>query len=224
MQKIGVAFGVALAAVLAVGAAEFGSALPVWPEGEAETLNSFFTFRGEFDAASGDEVLLRATAGYVYKARLNGEFAAFGPARVTPGFFRLDEWRLSPRTGRNVVEIDVAGYNCPNFYLAKQTPFLQAELVVNGKVVAATGGNDFKAFPTGKLRKTPRYAYQRPYSEVYGRKEASVARMGLPDVRRRLGKADFTGADATGRRDETRGSALPGGRTRRFRLLPPCGA
>ena len=34
--------------------------------------------------------------------------------------------------GRNVLEIGVAGYNCPNFYLAKQTPFLQAELVVNG--------------------------------------------------------------------------------------------
>ena len=172
MQKIGVAFGVALAAVLAAGAAEFGSALPVWPEGEAETLNSFFTFRGEFDAASGDEVLLRATAGYVYKARLNGEFAAFGPARVTPGFFRLDEWRLSPRTGRNVVEIDVAGYNCPNFYLAKQTPFLQAELLVNGKVVAATGKDGFHAFTTGRLRKTPRYAYQRPYSEVYRLPEA----------------------------------------------------
>ena len=145
----------------------FESAVPVWPEGETETLNSFFTFRGEFDAASGDDVRLRATAGYVYKARLNGDFAAFGPARVTPGFFRLDEWKLSPRAGRNVVEIDVAGYNCPNFYLAKQTLFLQAEILVNGKVVAATGRDGFCAFTTGKLRKTPRYAYQRPYSEVY---------------------------------------------------------
>ena len=148
-------------------AGEFDSALPVWPEGETETLNSFFAFRGEFDAAQGDDVRLRATAGYVYKARLNGEFAAFGPARATPGFFRVDEWKLSPKSGRNALEIDVAGYNCPNFYLAKQTPFLQAEVLVNGNVVAATGGKGFKAFTTGKLRKTPRYAYQRPYSEVY---------------------------------------------------------
>ena len=139
----------------------------MWPEGETETLNAFFTFRSEFDAVEGDDVRLRATAGYVYKTRLNGAFAAFGPARVTPGFFRVDEWRLKPKAGRNVLEIDVAGYNCPNFYLAKQTPFLQAELAVNGKVVAATGGNGFKAFTTRKLRKTPRYAYQRPYSEVY---------------------------------------------------------
>ena len=147
--------------------ATFDVALPVWPKGEEETLNSFFAFRGAFDAAQGDDVRLRATAGSVYKARLNGAFAAFGPARVTPGFFRVDEWRLKPKAGRNALEIDVAGYNCPNFYLAKQTPFLQAELVVNGKVVAATGGKGFKAFTTGKLRKTPRYAYQRPYSEVY---------------------------------------------------------
>lgn len=145
----------------------FAEARPVWPEGETDTLNSFFVFRGEFDAAQGDDVRLRAAAGYVYKARLNGEFAAFGPARANPGFFRVDEWRLKPAVGRNVIEIDVAGYNCPNFYLAKQTPFLQAEVLVNGKVVAATGGNGFSAFTTGKLRKTPRYAYQRPYSEAY---------------------------------------------------------
>ncbi len=167
MKSVMVAM-IALAAVLSADGAGFDTARPVWPKGEAETLNSFFTFRCEFDAASGDDVRLRATAGYVYKARLNGRFAAFGPARATPGLFRVDEWRLSPKSGGNVLEIDVAGYNCPNFYLAKQKPFLQAELAVNGRIVAATGGGDgFSALTTGKLRRTPRYAYQRPYSEVY---------------------------------------------------------
>ena len=145
----------------------FLSAVPVWPKGEADTLNSFFTFRCDFYADEGSDVRLRATAGYVYKARLNGEFAAFGPARTTPGFFRVDEWKLKPKAGRNAIEIDVAGYNCPNFYLAKQTPFLQAEVVVNGEAVAVTGRDGFSAFTTGRLRKTPRYAYQRPYSESY---------------------------------------------------------
>ena len=167
------------AAVAQAETAAFDAARPVWPEGEAETLNAFFSFRGEFDAAEGDDVRLRATAGYVYKARLNGAFAAFGPARVTPGFFRVDEWRLKPKAGRNAVEIDVAGYNCPNFYLAKQTPFLQAEVLVNGKVVAATGGTGFAALRTGKLRKTPRYAYQRPYSEVYRLPSATGAPLPL---------------------------------------------
>ena len=147
--------------------ATFAKARPVWPAGETETLNTFFTFRCEFRAAAGDDVRLRATAGYIYKARLNGAFAAFGPARVNPGFFRVDDWKLTPREGANVLEVDVAGYNCPNFYLAKQMPFLQAEVCVNGRVVAATGNEGFAAFTTGKLRKTPRYAYQRPYSEVY---------------------------------------------------------
>ena len=151
MLRTGFVFVAALAAMLAAGAAEFDSALPVWPEGETETLNAFFTFRCEFDAASGDDVRLRATAGYVYKARLNGGFAAFGPARTTPGFFRVDEWSLSPKAGNNVVEIDVAGYNCPNFYFAKQTPFLQAELLVNGKVVAATATLSWRRNPDGSI-------------------------------------------------------------------------
>jgi len=48
---------VLLFASMLVNAGEFDSALPVWPEGETETLNSFFAFRGEFDAAQGDYAL-----------------------------------------------------------------------------------------------------------------------------------------------------------------------
>ena len=141
----------------------FDSALSVWPEGEAETLNAFFMFRCRFTAHAGDSVLLRATAAYDYKAWLNGGFAGFGPVRCSPGFFRVDAWPLAAQEGENVLEVQVAGYNCENFYLPVQRPFLQAEVLVGGKVVAATGVAGFEAFPAPKVRKVPRFSYQRTF-------------------------------------------------------------
>ena len=38
----------------------FESAKPVWPQGEEKTMNSFFRFRGEFDAAEGAKALLES--------------------------------------------------------------------------------------------------------------------------------------------------------------------
>ena len=149
-------------------AASFVSGTPVWPRGEEKAMNGFFRFRCRFDSRGQTSAVLRATAGYSYKAWLNGEFAAFGPARATQGFFRVDEWPLSLREGLNVVEIDVAGYNCNNFYLPDQMPFLQAEILIDGKVVAATAKDGgFEAFQTGRVRKVPRFSYQRGFTEVY---------------------------------------------------------
>ncbi len=145
----------------------FDSALPVWPDGEAETLNAFFAFKCRFAAHAGDSVVLRATAAYDYKAWLNGGFAGFGPVRCSPGFFRVDAWPLAAQEGENVLEVQVAGYNCENFYLPVQRPFLQAEVLVGGKVVAATGVAGFEAFLTPKVRKVPRFSYQRTFSEAY---------------------------------------------------------
>ena len=142
-------------------------ALPVWPVGEADTENAFFSFRCRFTAKAGDAVTLRATAAYDYKAWLNGEFSGFGPVRCSPGFFRVDEWTLRAKEGENILEIQVAGYNCENFYLPVQRPFLMAEVAVGGKVVAATGSTGFEAFLTSKVRKVPRFSYQRTYSEAY---------------------------------------------------------
>lgn len=144
------------------------AAVPVWPEGEEATLNSFFDFRADFAAKAGDDVVLRVTAGYDYKARLNGAFVGFGPCRTAPGFFRVDEWKLSAKAGTNVLSIESAGYNCNSFYLCVQKPFLMAEVLVNGKAVAATGADGaFKAYRTGRVRKAPRHSYQRTFSEIY---------------------------------------------------------
>ena len=171
-----IAFFVSFAALAAFGEANFESARPVWPKGEERTMNAFFRFRGEFVAKEGAKAVLRVTAGHDYKAWLDGAFVAFGPVRTAPGFFRVDEWPLGTKSGRNVVEIDVAGYNCNNFYLPDQTPFLQAEVVVDGKVVAKTAADgDFAALTTGRVRKVPRFSYQRTFAEVYRLPHAASA-------------------------------------------------
>lgn len=164
------------AAVTAFGGVDFQSAKPVWPKGAENEMNTFFRYRAEFEAPAASSALLRVTAGYDYKAWLGGKFVAFGPARTAPGWFRVDEWPLSAKAGRNVLEIDVAGYRCNNFYLADQTPFLQAEVVVDGKVVAKTAADgEFRAFTTGRLQKVPRFSYQRTFCEVYRLPHAEAA-------------------------------------------------
>ena len=75
---------------------------------------------------------------------------------------------LSARVGRNVLAVEVAGYNCNSFYHMDQPSFLQAEVVSNGRVLAATGANGaFKAQQLPRVQKVVRYSYQRTFSELY---------------------------------------------------------
>jgi len=159
--------GVLLAAIVGLASPEkFEAAIPVWPAGEERTMNSFFRFRCEFEASG--ETILRASAAYDYKAKLNGEFVGFGPARAPKGFARVDQWPLKIRPGKNVLEIDSAGYNCNSYYLMNQTPFLVAEVVSGGKVIARTAPKgDFAAYETDRIRKAPRFGYQRTFMDVY---------------------------------------------------------
>ena len=161
--------------------------VPVWPAGREAEMNGFYRFRADVPSDTATGGLLRATAGYAYRAYVNGEFVGYGPARAAPGFFRVDEWPVKLAGGANVVELEVAGYNCNNFYLPMQTPFLQAEVVVGGRVVAKTAADgEFRALTTGRVRKVPRFSYQRPFMEVYRLPHAAdgpLALQALPAVR-----------------------------------------
>ena len=134
---------VLFATVSAFGGTGFESAKPVWPEGRETEMNGFYRFRAEVVSETTTDGTLKATAGYVYRARVNGAFVGYGPARSAPGFFRVDEWPVAFVAGTNVVELEVAGYNCNNFYLPDQTPFVQAEVRIGNRVVAETA----KAWP-----------------------------------------------------------------------------
>jgi alpha-L-rhamnosidase len=152
----------------------FLSAKPVWPKGRETEMNLLVGFRAVIDApeAAQPEAVLRVAASTIYRAWLNGEFLGHGPARGPHGFFRIDQWPLAGKLkpGKNLVAIEVAGYNCNSYYLLDQPSFLQAEVVAGQRVLASTAGEG-AAFAatvlTHRVQKVQRYSFQRPFIEVY---------------------------------------------------------
>ena len=145
----------------------FAEARPVWMAGEERATNSFCALRCRFDGGSG-AATLRVTAAYDYRVRLNGRFVGFGPVRGPEGVFRIDEWKLDVKAGDNVLEIESAGYNCNSYYFVNQPAFVQAEVLANGKVIAATGGDGgFAAFDAGRIRRVPRFSLQRTFIDAW---------------------------------------------------------
>lgn len=153
-------------------APQFISAEPIWPVGRETEKNLLVAFGATFQSPERGNVILRATGSTVYRVYINGEFLGYGPARGPHGFFRVDEWDLGGKLkpGKNVVVLEVAGYNINSYYLIDQPSFLQAEVVVDDQVLASTHGRGapFEAtILNGRVQKVQRYSFQRPFSEVY---------------------------------------------------------
>lgn len=147
----------------------FESAVPVWAEGRETEKNLTLAFREVIDTRTTRDALIRIAASTDYRLRVNGKFAAHGPSVAAHDFYRVDCYDLSPylRRGRNVIAIEVAGYNEPNYYLLDQPSFLQAEVEIGGKIVAATGSG-FTAHDLGqRVADVPRFSIQRSFTERY---------------------------------------------------------
>ncbi len=157
-----------LALAASAGAASFQKAVPYWPETAGDDLNRRVGFRTVLDATPADAVLRIATSG-LYRTTVNGAFLGHGPARAGHGHFRIDEWPLKEAAGAQsvVIGIEVAASVARSYYMVKQAPFVQAEIVAGGKVLATT--RDFQAIDLhpAVVRKVPRYSYQRTFSEVF---------------------------------------------------------
>ncbi|MGA7722970.1 MAG: hypothetical protein WCA84_17520 [Ignavibacteriaceae bacterium] len=150
----------------------FKMASPVWAEGREKEMNLLMGFRGVFPASKGNSSVLRITASSLYRFFVNGHFAGCGSARSAPGFYRIDEWDISKYlvTGKNIISIEVIGYNVKSFYIAKHFSFLQSELVCNGKILLATGNStgNFEGFEIkGHVEKVERFSFQRTFTEYY---------------------------------------------------------
>ncbi len=153
-------------------APQFQSAKPCWVQGRETEMNLFVGVRAGFDQPKDGKATLRVTASTIYRCFLNGEFVGHGPARGPHGFYRVDEWDLGGRLkdGKNVVALEVAGYNANSYYLLDQPAFVQAEVVSGGKTLASTLGEGapFEArVITERVQKVQRYSFQRPFIEVY---------------------------------------------------------
>ena len=147
----------------------FEKARPVWAEGRECEKNLTLSFRAVVQAGKGRKADIRVAASTAYRLKVNGVFVGHGPCVAAHGFYRVDVYDLAPylQPGRNVVSLEVAGYNEPSYYLLDQPSFLQAEIRLGRRVVAWTG-RDFRAFDLG-LRKAgvPRFSFQRPFMEVW---------------------------------------------------------
>ncbi len=146
----------------------FKKALPVWEKDKEKEMNYNLIFRSVVDKS--DNAVVAITASSMYQMFVNGILVSEGPARAGHGWYRVDEIDVSKylTKDRNIVCIYVDGYNVENYYLIKQPSFLCAEIVSDGKVVAATGSGDFEAkYHADRIRNVVRYSFQRTFVEAY---------------------------------------------------------
>lgn len=157
--------------------ASFQRAVPVWVNGQQNTPNLTASFRICIPWDGQSQTQLRLTAHSDYRAYVNGVFLGHGPCVAGKGFYRIDEYDLNPylKSGDNLIALEVAGYNIPNFYIMNAPSFLQAEITSDGKVVAATTsgswskeGKPFEGAVLGqRLEEAPKFSYQRTQRELY---------------------------------------------------------
>ena len=151
---------------------EFRSGKPIWPKDREKEMNLFVGFRAVFEAPAGKHVYLRMTGCTFYQVYVNGKFHGWGPGRAPLNYARVDLWDITDllMEGKNLVSVEVAGYNVNAFYVMNEPSFLQAEVVTDSDVLASTGGDgqQFKAkVLPHHIQKVQRYTFQRTFSEVY---------------------------------------------------------
>ena len=147
----------------------FVKAKPVWAEGRETEKNLTLSFREQFSSYFTSTAYVRLTASCDYRLKVNGEFVAHGPSVAAHDFYRIDCYDIKPYLtfGKNIIALEVAGYNDDNYYLLNQPSFLQAEVEINGNVIAATG-TDFVAYDLKQRRQDVReFSFQRPHIEYY---------------------------------------------------------
>lgn len=133
-------------------------------------MNFTAVFSARFNVRAGESPVLNLVGYGAYRIRLNGQFVGFGPARGPKGKFRPDTWSLDGlvRAGDNELTVEVNGPNVNSFYLMDQRPFLKAEVAVGGRVLARTGTDgDFVAQEAPRVRRAPRYSFQRTFAEIW---------------------------------------------------------
>ncbi len=147
----------------------FKAALPVWEKDMQKEKNVSLIFRA---IIKGNEPVKLSIAAHTrYQIFVGGSFYAAGPARAGHGFYRVSEYTLSKElsAGETVISIIAAGYNVNSFYLLDMPSFVCAEIERDGEILYATGTDkEFEAAKyLSRIQKTPRYSFQRPFTECY---------------------------------------------------------
>lgn len=144
----------------------FEQATPVWMEGAENEKNCTIGLYAAAVLTRAAELRI-ATSG-VYRVFVNGAFYTHGPVRCAHGHYRVDSIPL-PTTDKIVhIAIEVTNYAVNSFCYLQDRGFIQAEIVVNGQVTAATGRDGFAYFRlNSRVQKVQRYSYQRPFVDAW---------------------------------------------------------
>lgn len=145
----------------------FVKAKPVWIKDKEQEVNCRVQFKTLCDKK--DNIIIHIATSGVYQLYVNGRFVSYGPARAGKNHFRKEIIDISSfmTEPKNVVVIEVAGYYCDNFYIMKQDSFLQAEIISNSEVLAATGYDFTARINPYYIQRIQRYSFQRPFAEAY---------------------------------------------------------
>ena len=151
----------------------FKKAVPIWLKTDMDEMNLRAIFQVNSRICADTKV--RIATSCVYNLYVDGEFLAYGPARAGRNTFRMDVIELGAfAKGDCFITIEVQSYQVNSFYIMHQAPFLQAEIISDGKVMAFTGDNAFRLNVDSSLvQKVQRFSFQRPFVEAYRLEETS---------------------------------------------------
>lgn len=152
----------------------FQKALPVWEAGEETSPNRRLLFESLCPRGEATLVISGHTG---YRVFVNGTFVHAGPGRAGRGYYRVDEIALSPylTQAENRICVEATGFYCYSYEWLREPSFLCAELLLEGRVVAFTGGEGWRAFLCPEhLRRVQRYSGQRTFCEAYDYQRTSA--------------------------------------------------
>lgn len=143
------------------------SALSVWGENLEKEKNVHLMFKASI---SGKFDKIRLATSESYQLFLNGKMYAMGPARAGKGQFRVDELKIDEKTlpPESTIEILVYSYQLATYSQVVQSPFLCAEILNGGEVIAATGKEGFQIILLENyIKNISEYSLQRGFVESY---------------------------------------------------------
>ena len=151
----------------------FKAAQPIWLQNQEKDINITVAATAEFKLSklqAAGRISLRISGMTRYRVYLNGQYIGNGPSRGPHGFHRVDAWDLSPKcvAGKNLIAVEVAGYNVNSFYTLDAPSFLAFEVAVNDRLVFATGRDSLVMSQRyERTQKVQRYSFQRPFTEIW---------------------------------------------------------
>ena len=163
--------------------AEFQRALPVWEDGKETEVNHRIML--EAICPAGEQACLSVAGHTAYSVFVNGIFVSYGPARAGRGHYRVDRIDLSSYLDckENRICIISTGFYCRSYEWILEPSFVCAEILFDGEVIAATGGEGWRAYRCHEhLQRVQRYSGQRTFCEAFDYRRAPVMPL---DVRNR---------------------------------------